>query len=248
MADFQERDRPEDISATPEPKPTPDIGKIGKKKKKKKRGCGFFLVLLLLIAGAAAGLQASGGVDLRPYVYPIVPKIPKVGPELAKFFAIPEVYALNTTERRTIELDEWEAEIAKSSRTLDQRLIGLSALSDDLSARERELELQRQELATRLEALSSDMAERDIDMDVPSAGGKKPTGIEETIRTFQDMSPRNAASILEKLNPTLAVTILDGLPQDTRGTLLGRMEAETAARLTEQLTELQKRKSRSRAN
>ena len=57
------------------------------------------------------------------------------------------------------------------------------------------------------------------------------------------MSPRNAAAILEKLDDELAVSILDGVPQDTKGTLLARMDADRAARLTEQLTDFQRRKT-----
>jgi flagellar motility protein MotE (MotC chaperone) len=124
---------------------------------------------------------------------------------------------------------------------MDQREQDLNILSGDLAAREQSLDDQQEELAAKLEALSDDMGERGAGA---PQGGANDTGIDETIRTFQDMSPRNAASILEKLNEDLAVTILDGLPQDTRGTLLGRMDAEIAARLTEQLTELQRRRQR----
>ncbi|MDR3281075.1 MAG: MgtE intracellular region [Synergistaceae bacterium] len=245
MAELQERNITEEGSAPLDPKSLPESGKTGKKKKKKKRGCGFFLILLLLAIGAAAGLQASGGVDLRPYVYQVIPRIPEVGPELARLLAIPDVYAMSSEERRRAELEDWESRIAESSRSLDQRERDISSASDDIAAKEIELENQRTELAARLEALSDDMGERE-----PGAGNARgnssASDIEETIRTFQDMSPRNAAAILEKLNDNLAVTILDGLPQDARGNLLGRMDAEIAARLTEQLTELQRRRQRQR--
>ncbi|MDR1965448.1 MAG: MgtE intracellular region [Synergistaceae bacterium] len=242
MADLMEKDAI-DESATPDPRPARDTGKPGKKKKGK-RGCGFFLVLMLLAIGLAAGLQASGGVDLRPYVYPIVPHIPGVGQELAGLLAIPEKYALTAAERRRIELDEWEARIAESARSLDEMERNLSALSGDLAEKEQSLDAQRDEVAARLEALSNDMAGRGIGLGAEPPGSADKSAIDETIRTFQDMSPRNAAAILEKLDENLAVSILDGLPQDARGTLLGRMDAEVAARLTEQLTELQRRKQR----
>ena len=51
------------------------------------------------------------------------------------------------------------------------------------------------------------------------------------------MSARNAAAIVEKLTPELAVAILEGLPEDTRANILGRIEATTAAVLTERLSE-----------
>ena len=195
---------------------------------------------MLLISGAAAGLQASGGVDLRPYVYPIVPKIPSIGPSLAELLDIPETYALSAPERRRIELEEWEESISASSKSLDQRERDLEALSNDLSAMAASLDAEREEIASRLEALSRDEDSRDAPA-LQRVGG---SSIEETIRTFQDMSPRNAAAILEKLDAKLAVSILGGLPQDTRGTLLARMDADIAARLTEQLTEFQGRRPR----
>jgi flagellar motility protein MotE (MotC chaperone) len=140
-----------------------------------------------------------------------------------------------------VELREWEAGIAEAVRSMDEREKNLNSLSDDLSEREKNLEDERRELAARIEALSGDLEERSADGTAPRSGNAD-AGVEEIIRTFQDMSPRNAAAILEKLDDNLAASILDGLPQDTRGTLLGRMDAEIAARLTEQLTELRGRK------
>ena len=244
MAEAQERNLREDIPAAPDPKPASEEAGYWKKKKKKKSGCGFFLFLIMLAIGAAAGLQASGGADLRPYVYQVVPKIPYVGESLKDLLSIPDTYAMTAEERRRVELEDWENRIADTVRSIDEREQHLNALSDDLGALGQTLESERAEIAARLEALSGDMAERGLDAGAPQGGNTGDTGIEETIRTFQDMSPRNAASILEKLDEKLAVTILDGLPQDSRGTLLGRMDAEKAARLTEQLTELQKRRQR----
>jgi flagellar motility protein MotE (MotC chaperone) len=244
MAEAQERNMRDEVPAAAEPRTSPDEGKTGsKKKKKKRRGCGFFIILLLLASGIAAGLQASGGVDLRPYVYPVVPKIPYVGEGLSELLGIPPIYAMTADERRAIELREWEERIAEANRSMDERESGLNALSDDLSAKERTLEADRLELAGRLEALSRDMEERGAAGDAPRGGAPDVSDINEIVRTFQDMSPRNAAAILEKLDDQLAVSILDGVPQDIRGTLLARMDADRAARLTEQLTDFQRRRT-----
>ena len=237
MADTQDFDKLNEGSATPEPR---DKEKSGKKKKKKKRGCGFFILMLLLVSGVAAGIQASGGMDFRPMLYPLIPRVPKVGPQLASFLNIPPEYSLTVEERRRLELEEWERELAQTARSLDVRQSELEALSQDLSAREGELDGAREELAARLEALSNDMT-------VSRGGAMSATQreeIEDIVRTFEEMSPKNAAAILEKLNPNLAVSVLDGLPEDFRAKALGRMEAAAAAGLMEQLTELQ----RSRGN
>jgi flagellar motility protein MotE (MotC chaperone) len=245
MADLQERNMREEEPAAAETRPSPDEARpVSRKKKKKRKGCGFFITLLLLASGIAAGLQASGGVDLRPYIYPAVPKIPYVGDDLSKLLDIPAIYAMTADERRAVEMREWEARIADANRSMDERESNLNALSEDLSAKEKNLEDDRRELADRLEALSRDMAERDAASSGGAKGGAPNVAeIEQIVRTFQDMSPRNAAAILEKLDDELAVSILDGVPQETRGTLLARMDADRAARLTEQLTDLQRRKT-----
>ncbi|MDR1917175.1 MAG: MgtE intracellular region [Synergistaceae bacterium] len=240
MADFQNIDPLDEESATPDSRTSPDTGRVTRKKKKKKRGCGFFILTLLLIAGAAAGLQASGSVDLRPVVYPLVPKLPRIGPDLAKLLGIPDVYSLTVDERRRIELDEWEQSLAVEARSLDEYGRNLEILSSDLSIRESDLTAAREEIASRLEALSNDMDSGRG----PEVTEAQRAEIEETVRTFQDMSPRNAAAIMERLSDNLAVAILDGLPQDIRGNLLGRMNPDAAARLTEQLTEFQRNKKK----
>ena len=247
MADADERSFRNDDSAAPEAQVLPVENKAGRKKKKKGYGCGFFLFLILAVAGVAAGLQASGGMDLRPFVYSAVPRIPYAGDTLKDLLAIPDIYAMTANERRAVELDEWEHRIADAVRSMDERERNLDALSEDLGAFERLLDARRADIASRQEELSRDIAERGAELIMPGRTGPA-DDIAETIRTFQDMSPRNAASILERLDEKLAVSILDGLPQDTRGTLLGRMDAEKAARLTEQLTELQRRRARQQGN
>jgi flagellar motility protein MotE (MotC chaperone) len=228
MADMQTNNIDGDNSAAPESRDE----KTGKKKKKKKRGCGFLIALLFVVAGAAAGLQLSGGVDFRSGVYTVIPRIPFIGRQMADLLNVPEVYSLTATERRRIELEEWERALAETKRLLDQQDEALRALSEDLSGRGSELEEARTELAERLEALSADTAS--------GAAGADSDEIQDIIRTFEEMSPKNAAAIIEKLTPSLAVAIMDGLPEDFRARTLGRMDAAVAAELTEQLTRLQR--------
>jgi flagellar motility protein MotE (MotC chaperone) len=233
MAEAQERDINEIDSATPEFS-APEKNRGGKKKKKKKRGCGFFILMLLLAAGASAGLQASGAVDLRPFVYSAAPKIPIVGENLKELMRIPEIYSLTPEERRRLELDEWESIIAESIRSLDARQKELDKVSRDLSAKEKDLDFEREELANRLEALSNDMAANQG----AQVSDSQAEEIGAIVGTFGQMSVKNASAIIEKLNPNLAVAVLNGLEEDVRANVLGRMEAATAAMLTERLTEL----------
>ena len=248
MADLDERNYT-DESAAPESRPASARNGAGGKKKKKNRGCGFLLLLMLLATGAAAGFHVSGAVDLRPYVYPVVPMIPYVGETLADMLDIPEIYTMTADERRRLELEEWENRIAETVRSIDERERNLNLLSAELDELERILDAEREVLAAREEALNEDIEAGGMDPGGPQGGtGDDAADIQDTIRTYQDMSPRRAASILERLDEDLAVTILDGMPLDTRGILLGRMDADIAARLTEQLSDLQRRRARQQSN
>ena len=214
-------------TATPEP-----VQRNGKKKKKK-RGCGFYILALLLLAGVGVGVQATGGYDFRPWLYELTPKIPFVGESLAKFAGIPEIYSLTADQRRKLELDEWEQKIAQEMRLLDEQQKQLDVVSDDLVQKERELEYALQQVTAKLEALSND-----VKPDASTLNDAQKAELEEVMRTFNEMSPKNAAAILERLNPTLAVAVLDGLAEDVRARTLGRMDAAMAAGLMEQLAEL----------
>lgn len=236
MADIRNDELTTEESASPQPLDKPEKARPGKKKKKK-RGCGFLLLMMLLAGGVAAGVQLSGGADLRPYVYEIVPRIPVVGSRAAELAGIPERYSFTIDQRRRIELDEWEMEIANKTRSLDALMKAAEKTSGDLALREKAVEEDRDELTRRLEALSADLA---------GAAGEGLTAnqrdeLDRIVKTFEEMSPKNAAAILEKLNEKLSVAVLDQLPEDFRAKALGRMDAEVAAALMELLSEYQKK-------
>jgi|GEM_PF-454298 len=237
MADIHEDELNREGSATAQSDGKPEKKAAAGKKKKKKRGCGFLFLLMLLTSGIAAGVQMSGGADLRPYVYEIVPRIPWVGNSLRELMGIPEIYSLTTDQRRRIELTEWEEEIADKSRSLDLRVQAAEKTSRDLTLREKELEADREDLRKRLEALSGDIGGASGDR----LSASQRDELERIVKTFEEMSPKNAAAILEKLNENLAVAVLDQVAEDFRAKTLGRMDAEYAAELMEKLSEYQRK-------
>ena len=93
------------------------------KVKAKKSRFSLFLLLLLLAAGIGVGLHFSGLWDGRPLFWGTVPKIPYVGPSLARFFNVPEQYTLTVQERRRRELEAWQKRLDENhaSVALDQR-------------------------------------------------------------------------------------------------------------------------------
>ena len=206
----------EEISQESTPRP-----KEKKEKRKRRKGTLLFL-FLLLAAGASAGLHLAGAWDARPLLYKAVPRLPWVGPSLAKSLGIPEEYALTSEERRRLELERW-------SDRLSEREMELKALSDNLDALSADVKKQAGALESKMQTLSAKEA--------------NPTGNPEEegaymamlMKTYEEISPRKAALILEQLREDLAVRLLAKMSSDVRASILGRMEASLAARLTERL-------------
>lgn len=195
-----------------------------KKKKKKKRGSrlAFLLLLLLMAAGVGAGLHIAGAWDARPLLYQSVPKIPWVGDDIAKLTGIPEEYTLTVEQRRRLELQRWNDRLDELERSLKEREAALEVLSADIEARSLVIEKQEAEFTLR-------------ETKPPENPEEEKAYVDMLMRTYQEISPRRAALIIEQLREDLAVKMLAAMPQDARASILGRMEAARAARLTERL-------------
>lgn len=215
----QEEQQPEGAeNQTPAPK---------KKKKKKTSKLAILFWLLILGIGTAVGLHFSGLWDGRPLFWSIVPQVPYVGDQLAKFFDVPEEYSLTPNERRSIELADWQRRLDAKERELTSLDYVLGVSSRDLEYQMRTFNAQRQQSAAAGEN--------------PDNFGLNPTPEEQELmnqvaRTYQDMSARNAAAIVEQLRDALAVDLLMKLPNDARASILGKVRPTKAARLTELMT------------
>lgn len=201
------------------------------KRKKKKKGMGkltFFFWLLLLALGTATGMHLSGIWDGRPLFWTIVPKIPYFGPQLAEFFNVPEYYALTNTERRAVELEQWQKRLDAQERALESRdterlevyenrELALVELSRDVSRKMRRLQA--------MEAANASQPETPTDTEQEL--------MNQVARTYREMSARNAAAIVEQLRDTFAVELLMRLPNDARASIIGKLKPTKAARITE---------------
>lgn len=203
---------------------------VRRKKKKKKLGkLTFFFWLILLALGTATGMHLSGIWDGRPLFWSIIPHVPYVGKQLADFFQVPEFYALSVGERRAVELEQWHRRLDAQERAIesndiarltvyDNREMALLELSRDVARRQRRLNEQQANLNT--------------------SGNSGPTESEQELmnqvaRTYQDMSARNAAAVVEQLRDSLAVELLMRLPNDARASIMGKIKPTKAARITE---------------
>ena len=192
------------------------------KNKKKLGKTGILFIVLLMAFGVGTGLHFSGLWDARPLVWGVIPQIPYVGKDMADFFGIPEQYTLTVAERRAYEQNERQKRLDERERGLIDRELAVDAASAEIA-------LRSQRLAD-LEALAMDNEARRAD-DVTSEAEQEL--IAQRIRDFKNMTPRSAAQIVEEMKEELAVKILQGLGNDTRASILGRMDVRKAARLVE---------------
>ena len=204
---------------------------VRKKKKKKKLGKLTFLFWLILLGlGTATGMHLSGIWDGRPLFWTIIPNIPYVGKQLADFFHVPEFYALSVGERRAVELEQWQRRLDAQERALqdrdteqmavyESRELALVELSRDVSRLQRRLRNQQAEAAAHGDAEGATAEEQEL--------------MNQVARTYQDMSARNAAAIVEQLRDVLAVELMMKLPNDARASILGKLKPTKAARITE---------------
>ena len=203
------------------------------KRKKKKKGMGkfsFFLWLLLLALGTATGMHLSGIWDGRPVFWTIIPKIPYFGQQLAEFFNVPEYYALTVSERRAVELVQWQRRLDTLERSIESRDVArmevyenrelaLVELSRDIARRRRRLQAQEAAMTNQQNNEGATEAEQEL--------------INQVARTYREMSARNAAAIVDQLRDVMAVELLMRLPNDARAAIMGKLKPAKAARITE---------------
>lgn len=210
------------------------------RRKKKKKGMGkisFFFWLILLALGTATGLHLSGIWDGRPLFWSVVPNVPYVGKELAKFFDIPEFYALSIGERRAIELEQWQRRLDAQERALESRDIARMEIYENRELALVELSRDVARRQRRLRAIESTQTAQD---------NEEPSEIEQELmnqvaRTYQDMSARNAAAVIDQLRDSLAVELMMKLPNDARASIMGKLRPAKAARITELMSRPQQR-------
>ncbi len=226
MAEERQAANPAPQADTP-PAPAPV------RRKKKKKGMGkftFFLWMLLLALGTATGMHLSGIWDGRPLFWETIPRVPYFGPQLAEFFQVPEFYALSAEERRAVELEQWQRRLDAQERSMESRDISrlevyerkeqaLVELSRDLARKQRRLRAMEETQAADSNANTPTETEQEL--------------MNQVARTYQDMSARNAAAVVEQLRDSMAVELLMRLPNDARASIMGKIKPTKAARITE---------------
>ncbi|NLY52517.1 MAG: hypothetical protein GX063_06360 [Firmicutes bacterium] len=175
------------------------------------------IMFLIIAAITAVGvLQATGVINLRPFIVKRVESIPALAPHL-------EIYrAGRDGERR---LQEAMAELDAVRDDLIQREMELDARAKALAAEERKLTREKQALEEEKQDL---LKLRDEVETVRS----KFLELERLRSIYAEMRGRDAAAIMRELRPELIAFILAGMDPETAGDILANLDPKLAAEIT----------------
>jgi flagellar motility protein MotE (MotC chaperone) len=194
------------------------------KKPKKRSKLKFLFLTALLLSGVVTGMHVGGYIDIRPYIWELSPKIPFIGSYLKEYLDIPEIYTLTVSERRKLELQQWQDRLDAKERELQAIINKSELLSNDIELRQQRINKQE-----------ADLLEKENETKVSEITPEEEKLIIELTNTYRDMSPRRAAQIIAQLPNDLAVEMMKKLPQDARASILEKMDPVKAARITENL-------------
>lgn len=113
----------------------------------------------------------------------------------------------------------------------------LSRRQEDLARKEQELRVLESELNSRLERMQ--MLENRIALMIKDAEGTKDAKYRHLVDMLANMKAKQAAAVLETLDPKIAVRVLSGMRGRQAGDILTFVKPEIAAKLTEDLARMQ---------
>ncbi len=144
--------------------------------------------------------------------------------------SVPAAQAADAGTRAAEEQVDASGSLAEQWDTLHQKEQKLRRREKALQELEQELDkklARQEELKTRLEEI------------IQEARVLKDEKIKHLVDVYSNMQPEQAARVLETVDQTIAVKILAGMRGRTAGEILSFVQAEKAARLSEDLTDFQ---------
>lgn len=180
-----------------------------------RRAAVLFIVAFAIAKMSMVAIEQTGlfGVESAEASYAAAPKAPPVTALPPGTFSREEVKVLTSLDSRRAELEE-------RGKKID----------------ERELELDRRdrEFAARLTQLREMTATLKLDRE---KGEKKRNGqIEQLANVYGSMNPTEAAALMEQLDVTIALALLEKMPEKRIGQILALMTPERALALTRMLS------------
>ncbi|MBX7143850.1 MAG: hypothetical protein K1X79_05315 [Oligoflexia bacterium] len=181
----------------------------------------FVFVIVFAIARVSMSAMEAMGIGqlslaeatMKPEVQEAPVARAVFNPQTAQGLTREEVKVLTSLDARRAELED-------RSEKLDQR-------QTDLDRREREMALRLTQLKELSDRLSS---ERDKNEK------KKSAQLDQLANVYGSMNPPEAAALIEQLDVTIALSLLERMPEKRIGQILALMRPERALSITKMLS------------
>ena len=178
------------------------------------------VVLVLLFASAKvafSALESVGFASVSPVLASVAGGAGLAGGSIsapaAPQFSREEVAILTSLDGRRAELEERAKRLEERERELDQR--------------DREFVTRNTQLREMTETLRADRERNDK---------KKNTQLDQLSNVYGSMDPKEAASLIEQLDVTIALSLLERMPEKRIGQILAMMNPERALTITKMLS------------
>ena len=171
-----------------------------------------FVLTVALVKVCLSAIDASGIGSVQPAEAAVAGSARVVQP-LSERFSREEVQVLTTLDARRAELEERNRRLEERGRELD--------------ARDREFAARM----TRIKELT-DKLTHDREKNVQ----KRSAQIEQLANVYGSMNPEEAAKLIEQLDVTIALALIEKMPEKRIGQILAMMSPERALALTKLLS------------
>lgn len=180
-------------------------------------GSGFggaigLLVVCALLKFGMAVLEVSGIVTATP-------ARASIAQDTAAMRSIRPQFSREEVQILT-KLDSRRAELEERSKKLDER-------AEDLSKRDREFAAKLTQLRELTERLKTDRVKNDR---------KRSAQLDQLANVYGSMNPKESAELIEQLDVTIALQLIERMPEKRIGQILALMSPERALAITRMLS------------
>jgi len=176
-------------------------------------GSRFAILLVVMFATAKivfAVLEAAGIVKASPA---LASQIPANYSRPAERFSKEEVQVLKSLDARRVELEE-------RNKRLDRK-------AGEIKQRDREFAARLSEVREISQKLKSEREKNDR---------KKTAQLDQLANVYSSMNPEESAKLIEQLDVTIALQLIERMPEKRIGQILSMMSPERALTLTQMLS------------
>lgn len=202
-------------------------------------------------SGRAAAVAATGpGAGAAPSVEAVLPDVgmqrgspgaasPSVAPGAVPGIAVPnEDDAAKSRALPAIALGkDTKAPGGANGTSRTEGLDSVARRQEDLARKEQELRVLESELSDKLDKMR--ILENRLAMMIKDAEETKDAKFRHLVDVLANMKSKQAAAVLETLDPKIAVRVLSGMRGRQAGEILTFVRPEIAAKLTEDLARMQ---------